>query len=97
MLEPFELTHLQFTTLMLVAWLARLDGSVAQTGLATASEIHPMLVSQMLKILESKGLVSRVRSPSDVRAKLVELTDDGLEGAADSVVPRHRVAAAGVR
>ncbi len=86
-LEPLSLTHLQFTTLMLVAWLGRSGGKVAQAELATASEIHPMQVSQMLKILESKGLVARMPSPSDVRAKLVDLTDAGLK-ALRSALPR---------
>ena len=78
-LDPLALTHLQFTTLMLVAWLGRSDEPVAQAEVAKASEIHPMQVSQMLKILESKGFVVRTRHPSDVRAKLVELTGAGLK------------------
>ena len=86
-LEPLDLTHLQFTTLMLVAWLGRTAGRVAQAELATASEIHPMQVSQMLKILETKGLVARMPSPSDVRAKIVEPTDAGLK-ALRTALPR---------
>jgi DNA-binding MarR family transcriptional regulator len=77
-LEPLELTHLQFTTLMIVAWLGRNGRPVAQGQVASDSDIHPMQVSQMLKVLESKGLVERTRSPTDIRAKLVELTTAGL-------------------
>ena len=86
-LEPLALTHLQFTTLMLVAWLGQSGGPVPQSELATASEIHPMQVSQMLKILESKGLVTRTRSPADVRAKLVELSDAGLRALRQALPP----------
>jgi DNA-binding MarR family transcriptional regulator len=38
--------------------------------------------------LESEGLVRRVDHPSDRRVTLLELTDDGLAAADQSLVPR---------
>lgn len=78
-LAPLDLTHLQFTTLTLAAWLSRSGHPVTQGELARFGDIHPMQVSLMLKALEGKAMVTRLRSRSDVRAKHVELTQAGLE------------------
>ena len=77
-LGPIDLTHLQFMTLMMAAWLGRSGEAVTQSELARFGEIHPMQVSHMLKTLESKAMVARARSQSDVRAKRVEVTTAGL-------------------
>jgi MarR family transcriptional regulator, organic hydroperoxide resistance regulator len=77
-LNPFELTHLQFQTLALAAWLGRSGTPVTQVELAKAGDIAPMQVSHMMKTLEAKGWITRPRSTTDVRAKHVELTTSGL-------------------
>jgi len=77
-LAPLDLTHLQFTVLTLAAWLARSSDMVTQTKLARFGDIHPMQMSYVLKALESKGLVNRPASQSDIRAKLVTITAAGL-------------------
>ena len=73
-----DLTHLQFMTLIMVAWLARSGKAVTQVEVARSGEVHPMQVSQILKTLEAKGMVARRRSATDVRAKNVEVTAAGL-------------------
>ncbi len=78
-LLPLSLTHLQFTTLAMTAWLAKADGSAAQLTVADASGIQPMQLSHMFKALEAKALVERVRDPSDIRSKLVAPTPAGIE------------------
>lgn len=60
------------------AWLGRAGEQVTQSDLARFGEIHPMQVSQMLKMLEGKGLIARVVSESDRRAKYVKVTGPGL-------------------
>jgi DNA-binding MarR family transcriptional regulator len=77
-LAPLDLTHLQFTTLMLVAWVARSGAIVAQSDIARIGDIHPMQVSLILKALEAKGHVTRTKSLANVRAYRVELTRPGL-------------------
>ena len=77
-LAVLDLTNLQFMTLALAAWLGRLGEAVTQTELARFGDIQPMQVSLMLKTLESKGLIVRSRSKSDVRAKRIEVTASGL-------------------
>ena len=79
LLAPIDLTHLQFTTLILVAWLGRQGDPVSQSTLARFGEIQPMQVSHMLKTLEAKGMVARARIAEDVRAKHVEATTAGLK------------------
>lgn len=77
-LAAFNLTHLQFQTLALAAWLGRTGEPVTQVQLARAGDVAPMQVSHMMKALEDKGWIARPRSASDVRAKNVEVTADGL-------------------
>ena len=77
-LAAFDLTNLQFMALALAAWLGRTGEAVTQADIARAGDIQPMQVSHMLKTLENKGLITRVRSTSDVRAKHIEVTADGL-------------------
>ena len=81
-LAEFNLTHLQFQTLAMAAWLGRSGESVTQAQLARAGDVAPMQVSHMLKALETKGWVRRVRSTADIRAKNVEITAGGTRGAA---------------
>jgi MarR family transcriptional regulator, organic hydroperoxide resistance regulator len=77
-LTGFGITHLQFQTLALAAWLGRSGAPVTQVELSRAGEIAPMQVSHMMKALEAKGWISRPRSSSDVRAKHIEVTEAGL-------------------
>jgi DNA-binding MarR family transcriptional regulator len=74
-----DLTHLQFITLALVAWFGRKHEPVTQIELSRSAGIHPMQVSQTLKALERKKLISRRRSKSDTRAKRAEVTSTGLK------------------
>jgi DNA-binding MarR family transcriptional regulator len=77
-LAAHDLTHLQFQTLAMAAWLVQSGEAVPQSALARSGDIHPMQLSNMLKALESKGLVARARSPQDERAKRVEVTPAGV-------------------
>ncbi|MEE6169397.1 MULTISPECIES: MarR family winged helix-turn-helix transcriptional regulator [unclassified Mycolicibacterium] len=77
-LADMNLTHLQFQTLALAAWLGRAGEPVTQAQLARAGDVAPMQVSHMMKALEGKGWIARPRSTSDVRAKNIEITADGL-------------------
>ncbi|QDZ11837.1 MarR family winged helix-turn-helix transcriptional regulator [Devosia ginsengisoli] len=60
-----------------LAELAR-KGGVSQVVLAGAIDADPMTVSGILDRLEKRGLVRREPDPSDSRAKIVRLTDEGL-------------------
>lgn len=78
-LASLDLTHLQFTTLAMAAWLGRTGEPVTQVALARTADIQPMQVSHMLKMLEDKRLITRVRSVADTRAKHIQVTAAGLK------------------
>lgn len=78
-LASFGLTHLQFQTLALAAWLSRSGDPVTQSRLAQAGDVGAMQVSHMMAALETKGWVRRARSAADVRAKNVTVTEAGLD------------------
>ena len=77
-LRPLDLTHLQFTTLALVAWMARTSEPATQSELAKFGAIHPMQVSNVLKALERKNLVWRMQAPGNALAKRVAITPTGM-------------------
>jgi DNA-binding MarR family transcriptional regulator len=78
-LKPMSLTHLQFTTLTLVGWMARTDQAATQAELARFGDIHPMQVSNILKALEQKQLVERTTATGNALAKQVSITVVGVE------------------
>jgi len=77
-LRPMDLTHLQFVTLTLVAWMARDGEAATQSELARFGDIHPMQVSNVLKALEQKRMVRRTPSPENALAKQVATTPTGM-------------------
>lgn len=78
-LTGFGMTHLQFQTLALAAWLNRAGEPVTQSRLAQAGDVSTMQVSHMMATLEAKGWVRRSRSTADVRAKNVTVTTAGID------------------
>ena len=86
-LKPLDLTHLQFTTLTLVAWIAREGKSSTQSELARFGDIHPMQISNVLKALELKGMIGRSPAPGNALAKQVAITADGIT-AVRNALPR---------
>lgn len=77
-LAGLGLTHLQFETLTMTAWLQRTSAVVPQAALARFSDIHPVQLSQVLKVLEGKGLATRDRDSLDERAKTLQVTPAGI-------------------
>jgi DNA-binding MarR family transcriptional regulator len=86
-LKPFGLTHVQFVLLASLTWLEA-DEPVTQRDLAAHAATDPMMTSQVLRALESRGLVRRDLHPADGRAWALTVTDDGaaLASEANSVV-----------
>ena len=78
-LDPLDLTHTQFVLLAAIAWLARHLEEVTQVDVATHSSTDRMMVSKVLRTLQSKGLISRQEHPTDTRAKVVRLTGAGQD------------------
>ncbi len=86
-LKPLDLTHLQFTTLTLVAWIARQGKSSNQSELARFGDIHPMQVSNVLKALEQKAMIKRTPAPGIALAKQVAITSAGIAAIRSALPP----------
>ncbi len=75
-LRPFGLTHVQFVLLASLTWL-RAEAPVTQRELAEHAHTDPMMTSQVLRVLETKGLIHRGLHPSDARARALTATERG--------------------
>lgn len=76
-LSQLNLTHVQFTLLSGIGCLETQQGTVNQTDLSRHVGADVMMTSQVLRTLETKGLVKRHREPSDPRAFSLSLTEEG--------------------
>ncbi len=75
-LQPFGLTHVQFVLTAALTWLGT-DGPVTQRQLADFAGTDPMMTSQVVRALESRGLVDRSPHPDDGRARALTVTRRG--------------------
>ncbi len=75
-LKPLSLTHPQFVILATLGWLTRNDDRVTQAAIGKLAGLDPNTVSQVIKGLEQKRLITREKS-SDGRAKNPILTSKG--------------------
>jgi DNA-binding MarR family transcriptional regulator len=87
-LQPLGLTHVQFVLLASVVWLTQHGDTVTQSDLAAQAQTDPMMTSQVVRTLEARGLLTRVTSAQDRRARLLTPTAEGtaLAAAATNVV-----------
>lgn len=74
-LTPWEISPSQARALLV---LAR-HGSVRLNVLAEHLRIAPRSVTEVVDLLCERGLLRRLPDPSDRRATLVELTDEGVD------------------
>jgi DNA-binding MarR family transcriptional regulator len=85
-LRPLGLTHVQFVLLASAWWLSRVAGEKpSQRRLAEHAATDPMMTSQVLRVLESRGLVTRAEDPDDSRAFRLAVTDAGARLAQEAV------------
>lgn len=77
-LKPFGLTHVQFVLLASLTYLDA-EGPVTQKQLADHTACDVMMTSQVLRVLETQGLVAREPHPTDGRARALVVTDAGQE------------------
>jgi DNA-binding MarR family transcriptional regulator len=77
-LKPFDLTHVQFVLLACLVY-APDNESLTQIQLAERAQTDPMMTSQVLRKLETKGLIQRTSNAQDKRAVSLEATARGIE------------------
>ena len=77
----YGLSHMQYAVLASVCWLIIYQSNkhITQSILAQHTKINPMTISQIFKVLEAKGYIVRTKHPTDVRAKVVNLTQEGRD------------------
>lgn len=84
-LRPYNLTHAQFVLLASLTWLVSDDKPLTQAELASHAKMDAMMVSNVLRTLEEKGLIARTPHPMDTRAKSLTVTSKGRELASQVV------------
>lgn len=78
-LDPLNLTQTQFVLLAALGWLSGENEHVTQVDIANQGNADRMMVSKVLRTLESKRFITRQEHPSDTRAKIIQLTDEGAQ------------------
>lgn len=74
-LKPFDLTFSRYELLMLLMFSSR--GSLPLKKASMRLQVHPTSVTNAVDRLSQAGLVERLPHPTDGRATLVSLTEDG--------------------
>ncbi len=85
-LQPFALTHSQFVLLAVATWFGTSDEPLTQARLADLAGVDPMTTSQIVRTLETNGLLARDEHPGDTRAKSIAVTATGRAKARDALV-----------
>ena len=87
-LRESGLTHVQFVLLASTVWLNDHGREATQVMIARFAHADVMMTSQVLRSLEEKDLVLRLKTPDDTRAHLISPTEKGrrLIGKAIKVV-----------
>jgi len=85
LLQPLGLTHPQFVVLAVTAYLQNQGENVTQTMIASYSEIDTMTTSQILKLLDKKKLIKKEPHPSDTRANVILLLEEGSHKVSQAV------------
>lgn len=85
-LRPHGLTFARYEALVLLTFARR--GRLPMRVMGERLQLHPTSVTNIVDRLQADGLVRRTPHPTDRRATLVEITDDGsalLDAATKSV------------
>ncbi|SEG43921.1 DNA-binding transcriptional regulator, MarR family [Thermomonospora echinospora] len=84
-LKPLELTYVQFV-LLEGLWRFDVQGRYpSQRELADQASTDVMMTSQVVRVLEDKGLLRRAVDPRDARKRVLTITDEGRKLAEEAV------------
>jgi DNA-binding MarR family transcriptional regulator len=76
-LDVLDITHMQFVLLATLKRLSKNNKAVRQIEIATESKADKMMVSKVLRTLQTKRFVTREEHSTDTRAKTIILTNEG--------------------
>ena len=74
-LRPLEITFARYEVLMLLVFSQR--GTLPMSVIGSRLQVHPTSVTNAVDRLQGAGLVERLPHPTDRRATLVAITDEG--------------------
>jgi len=78
-LEPLGLTQVQYSILATASYLTSSSDAVSQQDVANQLAMDKMMVSDVVKTLESRALLSRTRSTTDTRSFVLAVTRQGRD------------------
>ncbi|HEX3953237.1 MAG TPA: MarR family winged helix-turn-helix transcriptional regulator [Stellaceae bacterium] len=78
-LRPIGLTHLQAIALNTIEIFSEQGETPSQVRIAEFMRLDPMMISKILRLLESRGYIERCAHPDDPRANALHLTLAGKE------------------
>ncbi len=76
-LAPLDLTPAQYRLLVATAWLNAKGSGVRQSDVASLANTDPVMTSEVLRTLESRGLLARAPHATDRRAKAITVSEAG--------------------
>ncbi len=78
-LRPLGVTHVQFIALAAIEIFRERGETPSQVRIAAATQFDVMMISKILRRLESRGYLERSPHPDDPRANALHLTPAGRE------------------
>jgi DNA-binding MarR family transcriptional regulator len=78
-LQPLDLTYVQYTILAAVLRLGQHESNVTQAMVCRHADMDPNMSSEVVRSLEAKGLLRRTPHPDDGRAATLRITCAGKE------------------
>ena len=84
-LSKLDLTHVQFVLLAVLGWFSRVEAHVSQASLARHAGTDEMMTSTVVRTLEKKGLLKRLKHPTDTRARVLQLTPRGEQAMGEAL------------
>ena len=76
-LRPLGLTPVQFIALSVIGLRHQRGETLSQVQVAAATQLDPMMISKILRLLEERGYLKRSPHPDDPRANALHLTHAG--------------------
>ncbi len=76
-IEEFNVTVPQLELLGAILYLRSENIETTQIALSQETDTDPMTTSTIIRNLQKKGLITRVESKTDTRARIVDLTEEG--------------------
>ena len=84
-LEPHDLTHVQFVLLASAWWLGAHEEAPTQQRIADHAGTDTMMTGQVLRRLAARQLITRELDENDARARRIVLTEAGRNVLTDAL------------